>query len=209
MKKENSTNSAIATLIFLIAFFGLLIKVKPSTKNSALSEAKTELKQSKLKKRIAVLIFLFGILIQISAFFVDKSDNAPFLLNVLAPSYVNASRGVAILAETGSLLNGNDGFKDLTNIVKPVIKAEKIPCMNNQIFGFQDAKQAGFYAGSNGSEFIRPIKIYCNKDQYIESDIKGLKELVEQYKKETLFRWGLSFLVIGVVISILGVFIKI
>jgi hypothetical protein len=68
-------------------------------------------------KKLPVILFFLGILIQLAALLGEHAEEIPFVIRIIAPSYYHANQGLKILEDKGSLDKDSEGYGTISKIL--------------------------------------------------------------------------------------------
>jgi hypothetical protein len=155
-------------------------------------------------KKIGSALFYVGLVIAIAGFLGEKAESLPWVLRVLAPSYVGAVRGLETLQSNGSLSPGQVGFSELEGI----FRAESEVRGMGTAYYFQRVDKFGtkppaifFGPGRIGEEVPVEVQLTTAK---VGWDVAGLRERVDELKRSSLLWFSVLVFSIGLCLTVGG-----
>jgi len=68
-------------------------------------------------KKLPVVLFFSGLAIQLAALLGEHAAEIPFVLKIVAPAYCRAQAGIDTLMKKRSLVNTDEGFKEISHLL--------------------------------------------------------------------------------------------
>lgn len=159
----------------------------------------------KITSPLGLVLFYFGLMVAAVGFFIDKADNIPGALNILAPSYVRAKDGLDTLQEAGSLVPGQRGFSELEALFWHQVEAKGVRYQ----LAFQEVKKferktamLQFNEARAGVEVV-PVDVQLTSG-LVGWNITGLREATEELRRSSLLRSSTLIFVLGIATTIAG-----
>jgi len=157
-------------------------------------------------KRIAVILFIVGLLFEFAAFFGDQAANIPFVMNLVAPKYAQAQLAIRTLDANKKTLESTDtGFAVISELFMAKLREQNDPKEVAQIsiqkFSRGNAK-LGF--SPNRAREVIPITVTLSNGQELEWNLASLTTRVAELQNRNLFGYTLIVFLTGVVIQCIG-----
>jgi hypothetical protein len=149
-------------------------------------------------------VFYLGLAVATAGFLVDKAENIPWALRVVAPSYVRASEGLASLQIKGSLSPGEAGFTELETIVRREAEAKRVAgqLASQKIVKFTRKTGTLSFAEPRAAEVI-PIEIALSSDK-VDWELASLRARTDELKRTFLFRLSFVIFLLGITLTLGG-----
>jgi hypothetical protein len=146
-------------------------------------------------------LFCFGVLLQFTSFWVAQVEQAGWVLNIVSPKSVRGMAGVRILATETPLEQNDQGFREISDIVKmrfrelyPNENWDNVDVMKCLPEGKQTITGMGINLGGVGVRFL----LSNGKDGKLRTD--HLRSEFEKMRKWDVFCWSLGLLIVGIVV---------
>jgi hypothetical protein len=160
-------------------------------------------------KTSAVVLFIFGILLAVSAFLGDKADSVPFVLSLLVPEYTEAQSGLAELGKKMTLSPGDQGFESIANIFLSRL-AEQNP--RDRLAGVTITKierhRPTLVFGKLRAGEVVKVTFTLSNGQTIDWTLDKISEGILALKAARIFGFSAIVLFIGILIQIVGFMIQ-
>lgn len=156
-------------------------------------------------KNITLVLFVLGIFIETSAFFIGYADNFPFLFKIISPTYYNANKGLEKLCDFKSLTPSDKGFFEISKLFKSVAVKQNPPEIIEKInvieFIRKNAKLS--FTPDNVEEVI-DVDVKLSDGQNVSWDFNKISLMVQSLKSTNIFKVAFIFFALGVFIQIIG-----
>lgn len=148
-------------------------------------------------------MFCIGLLITVAGFLGDKAENLPWVLRLLAPSYIRASSGLHLLESSGSLVPADPGFAELERIFRAETEAKGVAAqLSGKPVEKFVRKAAMIVVGEASAGEVVPVEIIL-RDTKVDWHMGGLRERVEVLRHRRLLRFSVVLFVAGLAITVL------
>jgi hypothetical protein len=71
-----------------------------------------------MKLRLKKIVFFLGILITITGYYVDKANHFDFIMNIVAPEYLDLKSAFEELEQDRNLEKGSPHFNQILKLIK-------------------------------------------------------------------------------------------
>jgi len=175
------------------------------------------------RKAIKICLGLLGIALVIIGWLFGNLSRIPCARNLLLPSYTIALRTLEKMNKEGFVLkNGDKGFSEIADVLKKDIKTmiteeghtmppdldalKKLPVWRINRF---ETLKSEIGMGPNDIMTRRlTLRISSDNAPTIDLPIADMKSLFEnRYRDDVVFSWGKYVFGVGVLISVIGVFL--
>jgi hypothetical protein len=169
-------------------------------------------------KRLPIILFIIGTLIQLAALFGEHAVEIPFIIRSVAPAYTHASKGVTTLVHGAHLKHGDDGFTELASILLDNFKQKHNVSANYSDLSIDDIWFDP--TAAQGGEFIDSFALIDYHIATVSTVIVGagghiglmhlqnLKASVDELKVPNLLRFCFGMFFIGVIIDAVAFFLE-
>ena len=161
-------------------------------------------------KKVNLTIFIIGILLTVSGFFLSKTDDYPFVLRIVSPEYEKGMKGIKTLESGKDLKPGMVGFKE---IAIPLSKRLKNSQTNEKMSGY-DIKIIKWPTSiaqefrTSGVKSVRKVEAECYDGTPVDTTMESLTKNVEKFKVKNLKWYSLGIFSIGLACSFISFFIE-
>jgi hypothetical protein len=107
-------------------------------------------------KKLPVILFFGGLLIQLAALFGEHATEIPFVLRLIAPSYYHANQGIEKIVLGNNLKIGDEGFNEISAILLKTFKEK-----NNVSPAITDLRIDKIWFTSEASQANEPIEAFA------------------------------------------------
>ena len=150
--------------------------------------------------RIVITLFIFGVVIATTAFFINQMDNIPFVVKLISPKYARSSKGLDKLDSSGVLMPSDEGFMEFQEIFLNFLCEQTSPEKTISI----SVKK---FQRSRAIINLSPIKVFISNGQEINWSYEDLIKNIENFKKKNTFVTSFIIFLFGVIIQIIVFFI--
>ena len=156
-------------------------------------------------KNITLILFVFGIFIQASAFFIAYADYVPSLLRIISPAYYRANKGFEKLRDAKSLKPTDNGFIEISQFFKSVAAKQNPPDIVKKINPTEFIRKGAIqsFTANRAKEVIK-VDVKLSNGQTVSWDLNEISSMVKDSKSTNTFKWALIIFSIGVLIQIIG-----
>jgi hypothetical protein len=159
-------------------------------------------------KKIGSALFYVGLAVAIAGFLGDKAESFPWVLRVLAPSYVGALSGLETLQSNGALSRGQVGFSELEGIFRTEAEAKGVGAgLYFQRVEKFVRKTAMIALGEARAGELVPVEVQMTTLK-VDWDMAGLRERAEELKRSSLLRFSVLVFSIGLCLTVGGKIIE-
>jgi hypothetical protein len=146
-------------------------------------------------------VFYLGLVVATAGYLVDKAENIPGAMRVVAPSYARASQGLATLQVKGGLSPGETGFTELESIVRREAEAKRVAgqLASQKIVRFTRKTGTLSFAETRPAEVI-PIEIALSSDK-VDWDLSSLRERTSELRRTFLVRLSFVIFLLGITLT--------
>ncbi len=158
-------------------------------------------------KRITIVLFFVGLLLQFAAFFGDQATNIPFVLKLVAPRYTQAQSGIQTLSSKKTLQPNDPGFAVISEIFLERLRELNSPNDVSKITIQQFALgEARLHLSTNRTREVIPINATLSNGQTMKWNLASLVQKVDELQNKNLFGYRLVVFLIGAVIQCIAFF---
>jgi len=160
-------------------------------------------------KRLAIILFIVGLLFEAAAFFGDQAANIPFVMRLVAPEYSQAQQGIQMLSTKKTLKPEDAGFSVISDIFLSTLRQENAPSHVGMI-SIQEFTHGGarLEFGENRAREVIPINVALSNGQMLEWNFASLREEVDALQNQNLFGYAVVVFFLGVVIQCCGFIVE-
>ena len=159
--------------------------------------------------KVAITLFVIGVLLEIGAFFGAQAKNIPPVLRFIAPRYSKAINGLSILDSQNVLNPGEKGFKEIVDIFIDVASQQNKPQIISKIKVLKIVREgAQLRFSQKRAKEVIPIKFELSNGQTIDWDLESMTEEINKLQQKSLFKYSIWILIAGIVLMSLAFFIK-
>lgn len=157
------------------------------------------------KMRIEAGLILFGIILLSAGFLKDNTSQIPFVLEIVAPDYINGIKAFDNLRELNSCITEKDrGFSVLNKLILQELKIEYEQPPDIKIVKICHIIKKDTILWSNGIEFF-PLEVTTDKGEVGEIlDGNFLKNFLEKIREDSLFVFAEWLFIFGVISELLA-----
>ena len=162
-------------------------------------------KVTKIKSVAPAVLFVFGLVLELTGFFLGHAKEVPFTEQVIARGYVRARTA---LAEIGSdpIREGQPGFAELSDVVLDELRENNPPEVLRRVSIVE------FIPGSSVSLSLlnapigqnKIIQVKFSNGQRLDSSIQELRLGVQKLRQRALFNVAIVIFSVGIVLQIIG-----
>ncbi len=162
----------------------------------------------KLRNAFRILLFIIGVGLQFSSFYVSQVEQAPWVLNIVNPRYVRGTMGVRKLEGEKPLDPNDEGFLEVSNVIKTMLK-ERYPNEDWYKLDIKEYVPEGKTTVTGLGLNLGGIKVRCFFSNGREGTLRtdNLKGEFEKMRKKSIFRWSLGLLIVGIVVVQIPLFL--
>ena len=161
-------------------------------------------------KKSALFLFVLGIFFAVCAFFIDKVENLPFVLNLLAPQYTKAHSSLIELEKKTILIPADPGFDAIANIFLLKLGEENPSNSLKDIFVTKIERHKPVLAFSKSlvGEYVK-LTFSLSNGQSINWSIEKLKETIFAHKTKSIFSFAAIIFFFGIVNTIFAFILQV
>jgi hypothetical protein len=160
-------------------------------------------------RQIGIHIFFAGIALSVCAFLVDRAENIPVVMRLLAPAYIHAQTGLAKLQSTKTLVPGDEGFPEISRLFFETASHENTPELLATLSIKSFTRQTAMIAlGDDRAGEVIPLQVDLPNGQTVRWDAKQVEAQLSTLKQARIFDYTLAFFGAGTAIEILGFLIE-
>lgn len=170
---------------------------------------------AKNRETLKRILYISGTLIVIFGFFGDHTEELPFVLKLVAPTYYHAKEGVNTLEKTHELKPSEDGYAEisllLTEYAKNIAANNSAP-ISKEVLGAIQIKKITYSGafGWGGDQLpgtaiqftVGATKFFPEKQ--LGYRMETLKEQVQESKKVPTRNFCLSVFILGLLVGFIG-----
>jgi len=154
-------------------------------------------------KKIFTPLFIVGLIIEISAFLISQTNNIPFVLNMLSPKYITATKGLIQLESKKLLAPEDTGFNEVENIFISLARAQNPAEKIKSISAIQFYRKAAPTFKKYSAKVNFPLIVKLSNGQEIEWEFNELKELIEELKIKHIFLYSFIIFLLGIAFQVI------
>lgn len=156
-------------------------------------------------KNITLVLFVLGILLEASAFFIGYADHVPFLYRIILPTYYRANKGLEKLRDVKSLIPSDKGFIEISQLFKNVATKQNPPEIVERINPTEFLRKGAMqtFSADRVKEVIK-VDVKLSNEQIVSWDLNEISTMVEALKSTNTFKWALMIFSLGVLIQVVG-----
>jgi len=159
-------------------------------------------------KYLPLTLFVLGLLIEVTAFFIVNADDVPLVYKIISPSFYRANNGLNMLRETKKLEQKDQGFPEIAQLFKNVAVKTNSPDVVDKIDVTQFIRKGAMLAfSSDRAKEVIKVEVIFSNGQSVNWDLNEIDSMVKDMKTSNVFRWALIMFFIGVLIQIIGFWI--
>lgn len=159
-------------------------------------------------KKAKFIIFISGMVLTVLGFFASNTEDYPFILSIISPSYTAGIKGINSLKSGNDLKPGMPGFKEIAiPLTKRLLNSQtNQPAQPAQceVVIIKAPTGSGLAFSTSGTKSITKIHAECSNGTPINTNLESLIENVQILKSKNLKWISLSFFCMGVSLSIIG-----
>jgi len=157
----------------------------------------------KARNLLRAIIFILGVFLQFTSFYVSQVEQAQWVLKIVSPKYVQGMKGVGRLIDSNSVDPYHEGFQEISEIVKTLLKVnnpnkvEIVDWIFIEKFEAEPMGESNFYG-----IIIKNTKVhyFLSDGQVGATTTYYLKGEFEKIRQRNIFHWALGFLIVGVIV---------
>lgn len=159
--------------------------------------------------KVAIILFILGVIFEIGAFFGSQAKNIPAVLRFIAPRYSKAVKGLNILDSQNVLNPGNKGFREIADVFINVASQKNEPEIISSITVLRIVREGAElrFSPKRAREVI-PIKFELSNGQTVNWDLSYITEEVNKLEQRSIFRYSIWILIAGLIFMSLAFFLK-
>jgi len=152
---------------------------------------------------------IIGILLTVAGWSVSNSARLPMIQNVISPHYGKAISAYKALHTKGAILKqGDEGFQELVPLLKEKITGSVEPLITSVKTLDWGSGAVNTDGGMQWQQYLE-LEISFSNSSPITGSFKKLQSRIEaRYQKKNLFMWSTGIFWIGIVISLLALFLQ-
>ena len=170
------------------------------------TDARYDSRESEMK-RIGLIIFALGVLIDTGAFLMSNTDHFAFVYPIISASYSKGLAAINMIEDKGEIRPGTPEFEICNDLYMESIKHDN----PNQDFSgitilrfHHPPKVSQGFSVKKGVTVRRPLDVYLSNDLKYESTIEALQIKVDRLKASRIFRSSTLLFIIGIMLTVLG-----
>ncbi|MBU2498917.1 MAG: hypothetical protein KKE57_08460 [Proteobacteria bacterium] len=152
---------------------------------------------------------VIGVIITVAGWMASNSAHFPAAYRMVAPQYVNSMQAFERMQEKGFVLKkGDRGFTEISEIIKRLVSKEPdlaVTEIRTLASGYTSLDLA---EGKRLVDFLR-LEVLSSRLPSQACEIGGLEEAIkERYLKVNVFLWGAVVFGLGILLSLISIFMK-
>ncbi|MBC8276905.1 MAG: hypothetical protein H8E46_01630 [FCB group bacterium] len=156
-------------------------------------------------RRLFLICFSLGLILEISAFLLDKADFFDFVYFIISPTYLDASSALDKLIKVEEINIADKGFDVISGII-----IEDLRKINSE----ENIKRISIIRMSLGGASMkfskdkvgeyRPLYFSLSNGQKSEVNYNTIKDRIQELKNARIIEYSLIIFILGVCLQIIG-----
>jgi len=154
-----------------------------------------------MMKKVSVILFVFGAIVQIASFAVSNAESIPLVLRLLAPQFAHARAALDLLDDKKHLEPGDPGFPNLEQIIRQRMSEDNDPSNVAKV------QMTRIWFGDitiSPEVQQRNIRIGLSNGQAIDYNIKQIVSRVDLLKQKNFLLFGGLLFALGLLLAAIG-----
>ncbi len=161
------------------------------------------------KAPLKVIVGIIGIFITILGWIILNASYFPFVIRVIAPKYSNAISALNKMHKKNYILRKGDvGFSEISEIIKENVRGPTVPVITQiKTLTGRGAAMSITPTGTRWRQFFKLEILLSNAEPFTTTVYEFRFKIKKKYLNSYLFEWGAVAFWIGIVVSLIAVFL--
>ena len=161
------------------------------------------------KVMVKIIVGIIGIFITILGWTISNANHFPFVTRIVAPKYSNSISALNKMHKKDFILRQGDvGFREISDIIKEHIKGSEVPVITQiKTLTGRGTALSATSVGTKWRQFFKLEISLSNAEPLSVTVYEFRSKIKEKYLTSNLFKGGTIFFWIGIVFSLIAVFL--
>ena len=158
-------------------------------------------------RRLAVILFLLGLFLEIAAFFIGQANDIPLVIKIISPNSSKAEAGIRALKKSKHLTPNEYGFKQISEFFFDDI-VSRGPSAKLADVSLEKIRLQKYMYDNMDIWHTRPLTFELSNGKTYDWDIESLTGQINELKKGRLLKMACVIFFVGIVTQIVGFIIE-